>query len=62
MTDTKPGTHLTAEELKAISGGHGDCTPQEWVTILDGLKRNYETLIDFTSYMIERVNGGQPTP
>ena len=58
MSDTKPGTHLTAEELKSVSGG--ECTPQEWIGILDSLKQNYEALIDFTSYMIERVGGGNP--
>lgn len=55
MSDTIPRTNLTAEELKAVAGG--ECTPQEWITILDQLKNSYEQLIDFTSYVIERVSG-----
>ena len=54
MSD-KPGTNLTAEELKAVAGG--ECTPEQWISILDNLKQSYEQLIDFTSYVIERVSG-----
>lgn len=54
MSD-KPGTNLSADELKAVAGG--DCTPEEWLRILDELKKSYEQLIDFTSYVIERVAG-----
>ena len=54
MSD-KPHTPLTAEELKAIAGG--ECTPEQWIGILDNLKQSYEQLIDFTSYVIERVSG-----
>lgn len=44
---------FTDEQLQRISGG--DCTPQEVIDIFDQLKDSYETLIDFTSYVIERV-------
>jgi hypothetical protein len=57
MTDTKPpipNLHpLTQEQLDKIGGG--DCTPAEWIQIFEDLKENYETLVDFTSYVIERV-------
>ena len=59
MSDNKPGTQLSAEELQAVSGG--DCTPEQWLEILNQLKQSYETLIDFTSYVIERV-AGTPEP
>lgn len=57
MTDTKtpvPNLHpLTQEQLDKIGGGN--CTPAEWIAIFEDLKENYETLVDFTSYVIERV-------
>jgi len=51
MSDNKPGTRLTEEQLQRIAGG--DCS--ELQTFIDNLQQNYETLIDFTSYMIERI-------
>jgi len=56
MSETRPVPKfagLTQEQLDKISGG--DCTPQEWIVILDELKDSYDTLVDFTSYVIERV-------
>jgi len=57
MTDktvTNPaGNLVTAEQLEAISGG--ECTPQQIIDIFGQLKSSYETLIDFTSHVIERV-------
>jgi hypothetical protein len=50
-----PELHLTQEQLDAIAGG--SCTPSEIVSILGTLKTSYEELIDFTSYVIERVVG-----
>lgn len=44
---------LTQEQIESISGG--TCTPQEILGVLNQLKSGYETLIDFTSYVIERV-------
>jgi len=58
MSDNKPGTALTAEELKAVGGG--ECTAEQWVTALNELRNSYETLIEFTSYVIERVAGDTP--
>lgn len=44
---------LTEEQVALISGGN--CTAQDYVGILDGLKDSYDKLVDFTSYVIERV-------
>lgn len=57
MTDRNvphiPAGILTDEQAEAISGGA--CTPQQIVEIFGQLKTSYESLIDFTSYVIERV-------
>jgi hypothetical protein len=56
MTDTKMPAipkALTPEQIEAISGG--ECTPGEWLSILDDLKGAYESVVDLTSYVIERV-------
>jgi len=56
MSETRPVPKfagLSEEQLQKISGG--ECTPQEWIIILDELKDSYDTLVDFTSYVIERV-------
>jgi hypothetical protein len=53
MSDNKPGTHLTEEQLQKIAGG--DCTVQDLQIFVDNLQQNYEALIEFTSYVIERV-------
>lgn len=57
MTDRNvphiPAGILTDEQIEAISGG--GCTLQEYLTAINQLKAGYETLIDFTSYVIERV-------
>ena len=58
MSDKQPGTGLTAEELKAVAGG--ECTAEQWLSALNELKNSYETLIEFTSYVIERVAGDTP--
>jgi hypothetical protein len=47
---------LTPEQVEKISGG-GMCSADEWQQILDGLRQNYDTLVDFTSYVIEQVAG-----
>jgi hypothetical protein len=52
------GLNLTQEQIDAISGGDGSCTINELVTLLPQLKDAYENLVDFTSYVIERVAGG----
>ena len=48
-----PKFEITQDQLERIGGG--DCTPEEWLEILSNLKDGYETLVDFTSYVIERV-------
>ena len=50
-----PQSHITQEQLDAIAGG--GCTAEELQTIAQNLIQTYEDLIDFTSYMIERVVG-----
>lgn len=61
MSETKPtvGSELGANQVSDVSGGN-ICKPEEIEGILNGLKQNYERLIEFTSYVIERVNGGNP--
>ena len=46
---------LTDEQLARISGG--DCSLTDIQSALDKLQQSYETLVDFTSYVIERVVG-----
>ena len=57
MSDTKPPIPnldpLTEEQLQKIGGG--DCDLQDYIDILGQLKSSYDTLVDFTSYVIERV-------
>ena len=60
MTDTKlefPTLKpLSDEQLERIAGG--SCSADEISTIIESLKENYDTLVDFTSYVIERVVTG----
>ena len=57
MSDTRPPIPkfepLTEEQLQRISGG--DCTLQDAMDALARLKESYDTVVDFTSYVIERV-------
>jgi hypothetical protein len=57
MSDTRPPVPkfepISEEQLERISGG--SCTPEEWIKVFGELKGAYEELIDFTSYVIERV-------
>jgi len=56
MSETTPVPKLAGlsqEQLDKIAGG--SCTAEEWITIAGELKQTYDTLIDFTSYVIERV-------
>jgi hypothetical protein len=48
-------TELSAEQVQAIGGG--DCSLNDYITAVDNLKKAYEGLIEFTSYVIERVGG-----
>ena len=47
------GLDLTPEQIEAISGG--ECTVQGLLGVTSQLKQSYEDVIDFTSYVIERV-------
>ncbi len=46
---------LTPEQLEQIAGG--SCSISDWMKAAEDLAKTYENLIDFTSYMIERVAG-----
>ncbi len=46
---------LSSEQLEQIAGG--TCSINEWMKAAEDLAKTYENLIDFTSYMIERVAG-----
>ncbi len=45
---------VSQEDWDRISGG---CTAEEVSKFIDDLRRNYDTLVDFTSYVIEQVAG-----
>ena len=44
---------LTAEQLEKIGGG--ECTPEQYFKIIQGLTDAYEDLVGFVSHVIERV-------
>jgi len=46
-------TVLTQEQIDAINGG--SCTVTELIGISAQLRNAYDNLVDFTSYVIERV-------
>ena len=48
-------TPISEELVQKISGG--DCNLSDYLQALNGLKDAYESLIDLTSYVIERVVG-----
>lgn len=50
-----PAGVLTEEQVARISGG--SCTIRDYIDALDALRDGYEKLVDFTSYVIERVAG-----
>ena len=56
MSDTK-GTEnaarLTQEQVDKVAGG--DCTGTDIIGIIDGLTNSYDSLVDFTSHVMERV-------
>ena len=55
MSEQKIGELLTPEHLQAIAGG--ECTLEQLQGALAQLQTSYETLVEFTSYVIERVAG-----
>ena len=60
MSDNKPTVpkfdQIDPELVEKISGG--DCNLQDYITALDQLQQGYESLVNFTSYVIERVVTG----
>ena len=46
---------LTQEQIDAISGG--SCNTYEIIQAIDQLRNAYDSLVDFTSYVFERVSG-----
>ena len=49
---------LDPELVEKISGGNMNfCSPGEWEKLITDLRTNYDTLVDFTSYVIGRVAG-----
>jgi hypothetical protein len=47
-------TALTTEQLEKVGGG--GCTPEQVMEIAKGLTEAYENLIEFTTYVMERVS------
>jgi hypothetical protein len=52
MSDSKTGNQLSDEQAHSIAGG---CTAAELQEVINNLQQNYEKLIEFTSYMFERI-------
>jgi hypothetical protein len=53
---------LTDEQVAKISGGLLDCSPDDINGILSNLQTNYDTLVQFTSYVIETVANSLTSP
>lgn len=48
---------VAAENLTKIGGG--ECTAEDYISIVGQLTDAYEGLISFTTYVMERVSGSQ---
>lgn len=46
---------FTEEQLQKIGGG--DCSATDWLDALSRLRDSYDQIVDFTSYVFERVIG-----
>ena len=55
MSDTK--NQLTTEQVERVGGGL-DCTADQVFTLLSRLTEGYESLVEFSSHVIERVING----
>ena len=57
MSDNTPAVpkfdQIDPELVEKISGG--ECNLSDYITALEQLQSGYESLVDFTSYVIERV-------
>jgi len=49
---------FTPEQIEKINGGLLGCSSDEITNILANLQQNYDTLVGFTSYVIENVGYG----
>ena len=58
MPPIPKGLNLTPEQVEAISGG--DCSIPTILQFTAELRQSYENLVDFTSYVIERVASSAP--
>lgn len=52
----KAGQALDPEQVTQVSGGDL-CSPDQLIEMTKALKESYDNLVDFTSYVIERVLG-----
>ena len=50
-----PDGVFTEEQIAQISGGLETCTADQITIFINNLQQNYDTLVDFTSYVIETV-------
>ena len=53
MPPIPKGLDLTQDQIDAIAGG--ECSPDLMNSITAQLKQSYDDVVDFTSYVIERV-------
>ena len=53
-TGTGAGQALDAAQVEQVGGGLS-CSPGELIELTNGLRQAYDNLVDFTSYVIERV-------
>ena len=49
---------LDPELVEQVSGGIDVCSPDVLQKYINDLRSNYDQLVDFTSYVIDRINGG----
>jgi hypothetical protein len=62
MDETKiPGNSLSPEQAQNVGGGSFSCSPDEILPLIGQLTEGYENLIQFATYVIERVIG-PPAP
>jgi hypothetical protein len=57
-TPGKKISEMSDEQLREIAGG--SCTVTDIQDALQQLQQSYDTLVDFTSYVIGRVAGEPP--
>ena len=47
---------IDSELAQKVAGG-GLCSPDEFNKLISDLRTNYDQLVDFTSYVFDRVSG-----